>query len=174
MVDQGFHVFFHGCAGRGGDFVVFDADGAGGHFVEALMYDSERLAEFFHAAEVAVVAIAIHAYWDIELDLIVGVIGLAFSHIPGDAAAAEHDAGEGVVESVGGGNNANAFGPADPDAVVGEEFFGFVDAIAELSGPLVDVIEEAEGKVLVDATGADVGGVEAGARNAFVEFLGWC
>ncbi len=172
MVDQGFHVFFHGCAGWGGDFVVFDADGAGGHFIETLMYDSERLAEFLHAAEVAVVTIAIHTYRDVELNLIVGVVGLAFSHIPGDAAAAEHDAGEGVVESVGGGNDANAFCPADPDAVVREEFFGFVDAVAELSGPLVDVIEEAEGEVLVDAAGAYVGGVEAGARNAFIEFLG--
>ena len=136
------------------------------------MYDAEGLAEFFHATEIAVVAIAIHAYWDIELDLIVGVVWLAFSHIPGDAAAAEHDAGEGVVEGVGGGNDANAFGPADPDAVVGEEFFGFVDAVAELSGPLVDVVQKAEREVLVDAARTDVGGVEAGARNAFVEFLG--
>ena len=136
------------------------------------MYDSKRLAEFFHAAEVAVVAIAVNTYWDIEFNLIVGVIGLAFSHIPGDPAAAEHDAGEGVVESVGGGDNTNAFGPADPNAVVSEKFFGFVDAVTELSGPLVDVIEEAEGKVLVDAARAYVGGVEAGARDAFVEFLG--
>ena len=135
------------------------------------MYDSERLAEFLHATEVPVVTIAIHTYWDIELNLIVGVIGLAFSHIPGDAAAAEHDAGEGVVESVGGGNDANAFGPADPDAVVCEEFFGFVDAVTELSGPLVDVVQKAEREVLVEATRADVGGVEAGARDAFVEFL---
>ena len=136
------------------------------------MYDSERLAEFFHAAEVPVVTIAIHTYWDIELNLVVGVIRLAFSHIPGDAAAAEHDTGKGVVESVGGGNDANAFGPADPDPVVGEEFFGFVDAVAELSGPLVYVIQKAQRKVLVDAARSDVGGVEAGARNAFVEFLG--
>ncbi len=136
------------------------------------MYDSERLTEFLHAAEVPVITIAIHTYWNIELNLIIGVIWCAFSHIPGDAAAAEHDAGEGVVESVGGGNNANAFGPANPDAVIGEEFFGFVDAVAELSGPLVDVVEEAEREVLVDAAWADIGGVETGARNAFVEFLG--
>ena len=97
---------------------------------------------------------------------------MALSHIPGDATAAEHDAREGVVESVGGGNDANAFGPAYPDTVVGEEFFGFVDAVTKLSGPLIDVIEEAKGEVLVDAAGADVGGVEAGAGDAFVEFLG--
>jgi hypothetical protein len=48
---------------------------------------------------------------------------------------------------------------AFPDAIVGEQFFGFVDAVAELSGPLVDVVEEAEGQVLRDAAGPDVGGV---------------
>ena len=103
--------------------------------------------------------------------MVVSVVGLGFADVPGDAGAAEHDAGEGVVEGVGGGDDADAFCAADPDAVVGEEFFGFVDAVAELRGPLVDVVEEAEGEVGVDAARADIGGVEAGAGDAFVEFL---
>ena len=60
-----------------------------------------------------------------------------------------------------------------PDAIVGEQLFGFVDAVAELGGPLVYVVKEAEGKVGVDAAGADVGGVEAGAGDTLVKFLGW-
>ena len=136
------------------------------------MDDAEGLAELFHAAEIAVVAVAVHAYGNVEFNLVVGVVGLAFSHVPGDAAAAEHDAGEGVVEGVGGGDDADAFGPADPDAVVSEEFFSFVNAVAELGGPLVDVVQKAEREVLVDAARADVRSVEAGTRNAFVEFLG--
>lgn len=36
---------------------------------------------------------------------------------------------------------------------------------------MVDIVEEAEGKVLMYATGADVGGVETGAGDALVEFL---
>jgi hypothetical protein len=36
---------------------------------------------------------------------------------------------------------------------------------------LVDVVEESEGKILRDATGADVGGVQTGARDTLVEFL---
>lgn len=50
VVDEGFHVFLHGGAGGRGDFVVFNANGAGGHFVQALVDDAEALAEFFHAA----------------------------------------------------------------------------------------------------------------------------
>ena len=103
---------------------------------------------------------------------------MGLAHVPGNPGAPEHDAGEGVVESVGGGDDADVLGAAFPDAVVGEEFFGFVDAVAELRGPLVDVVEEAEGKVGVDTAGADVGGVQAGAGDALVEFLrfllAWC
>jgi hypothetical protein len=36
---------------------------------------------------------------------------------------------------------------------------------------LVDVVEESEGEILRDATGADVGGVQTGARDTLVEFL---
>ena len=86
-MDEGFHVFFHCGAGRRGDFVVFDSDGAGGHFVEALVNYAEGLAEFFHAAEVAVVAVSVYTYWDVEFDLVVCVVGLAFADVPGYAAS---------------------------------------------------------------------------------------
>ena len=170
-MDERFHVLLHGRAGRGGDFVVFDSDGAGRHFVEALVDDAEGLAELLHAAEVAVVAVSVDADWDVEFDLVVRVIRLAFAHVPGYTASSEHDAGEGVVEGFGGGDHTDVLGSAFPDSIIREQLFGFVNSIAELSCPLVDVVEEAEGKVLVYAAGADVSGVKTGARNTFVEFL---
>ena len=171
MVDEGFHVFFHGGSGRRGDFVVFDSDGSGGHLVEALVDDAQALSEFFHAAEVAIVAVSVDTDRDIEFYVSVRVVRLAFSYIPRHAGPAQHDAGERVVERVGGGDDADAFGATDPDAVVGEELFGFVNAVAELGRPLVDVVEEAEGNIGVHAAGADIGGVEAGAGDTLVEFL---
>jgi hypothetical protein len=42
-----------------------------------------------------------------------------------------------------------------------------------LGGPLVDVVEEADGEVLVDAARADVGCMEAGPRDPFIELLVW-
>ena len=173
VVDQGFHVFLHGSAGWGGDLVVFDADGARRHFVEALMDDAEALAEFFHATEVAVVAVAVYAHRHVKLYLVVGIVWLAFSYVPGYTRTSKHDATETVVEGVGRGDNSDAFGTAYPDAVVSQEFLGFVNTVTKLGGPLVDVIEEAKGEVRVDTAGADVGGVEAGARDTLVEFLTW-
>ena len=120
VVDERLHVFLHRCAGRGGDFVVFDSDGARGHLVQALVDDAEGLAELLHAAEVAVVAVAVDTHRDIELHLIVCVVRLAFADVPGDTASSEHHAGEGVVEGVGGGDDADPLGPTLPDSVVGE------------------------------------------------------
>ncbi len=171
VVDQSLHVFFHCCSGRWGDLVVFDSDGAGRHLVEALVDDAEGLAEFFHAAQVAVVAVSIYPDWDVKLHLIIRIIWLALAYIPRYTAASKHDAGERIVESIGGGNNTDPLRSTFPDSIVGEQFFGLVNPVPELSRPLVDVIQEADGEVLVDAARTNVGRVKAGARDAFVKLL---
>ena len=171
VVDEGLHVLLHGGARGRGDLVVLDADGAGGHLVEALVDDAERLAELLHAAQVAVVAVAVDADGNVELDLVVGVVRLALADVPRHTGTAEHDACEGQVQSVGGRDHADAAQTVDPDTVVRKHLLGLVDAVAELSGPLVNIIEQAEREILVDTSGADVGGVETGTRDSLVEFL---
>lgn len=135
------------------------------------MDDAEGLAELLHAAEVAVVAVSIYPDWDVKFYLIVRIIWLALAYIPRHTAASKHDAGERVVESVGGGDDTNALGSTFPDSIISEQFFGFIYPVPKLSRPLVNVVEEAEGEVLMDAARADVGRVKAGARDTFVEFL---
>ena len=171
VVDKGFHVFFHGSPGWGGDLIVLNAHGARRHFVQALVNDAQALTELLHAAQVAVVAIAVNANGDVKLDLVVSVVGLRFPHVPGHAGATQHDAAKGVVECIGSGDDPDALRAAFPYTVVREEFFGFVYTVTELRGPLIDVVEKAEGEVLVHTAGADVGRVEAGAGDPFVEFL---
>lgn len=172
VVDEGFHVFLHGGAGRWRDLVVFDADGTGWHLVETLMDDAEGLAELFHPAEVAVVAVPVYTYRDIEFDLIIGVVWLALADVPGYAGASQHHAGEGVVECVGRGYDTNALRASFPDSVVGQEFLGLVDAITELGCPLVYVVEKADGEILVYASRTDVSSVETGTGDTLIEFLG--
>lgn len=174
MMDQRLHVLLHRRAGRGRDLVVLDAHGAWRHLVEALMDDAQALAELLHAAQVPVIAVAVDAHGDVELHLPVGIVRRALTYVPRHPGAAQHDAREAVVERVGGGDDADALGAPDPDPVVGEELLGLVDAVTELSRPLVDVVEEAEGDVGVHAAGADVGGVQAGAGDALVKFLVGC
>ena len=171
MVDQSFHVFLHCCPWRRGDFVILDSDGAGWHLVEALVDDAEGLAEFFHAAEIAVVAVSVHPDWDVKLHLVVRIVRLAFAYIPGYTAASKHDAGERVVESISSGDDTNALGSAFPYSIICEQLLCFVDPVSKLSRPLVDVVKEAKGEVLVDAARTDIGRMKAGAGDTFVELL---
>lgn len=110
------------------------------HLVKALVDDAEALSEFFHAAEIAIVAVAIHTDRHVELDSIVGVVRLALAHVPWYTAAAKHDAGEAVVKSFSGSHDADSLCSAFPDPVVCQEFFGFIDSVAELGRPLVDIV----------------------------------
>ena len=129
------------------------------------------MAEFFHATQIPIIAVAVDPNRDVEFDLIVCVVGLRFTDVPGYTAAAQHYAAKGVVERFGCGDDADVFCATYPDAVVCEKLFGFVYAVAKLGRPLVDVVQQAEGQVLGYAAGADVGCVEAGAGDALVEFL---
>ena len=129
------------------------------------------MSKLLHPAKIPIITVSILTNWNIKLDLVIGVIGLGLAYVPGDAGAAEHDPGEGIVEGVGRVDNADAFGAPNPDPVVGEELFGLVDAVTELGCPLVDVVEKTEGEVLRYAAGTDVRSVQSGAGHALVEFL---
>lgn len=135
------------------------------------MNNPQTLPELLHPAQIPIIAVAVDADGDIEFDLIVGIIGLRLADIPWDAGAAEHDAGEGVVKGIGGVDDTDTFCAPNPDAVVGEQLLSFIDAITELSRPLVDIIKETEREVLRDATRADIGGVEPSARDALIKLL---
>lgn len=171
VVDQSLHVLLHGSTGRGHDLVVLDTDGASGHLVQALLDNAERLAELLHTAQVTVVAVTVDTNGNIELDLVVGIIRLGLADIPGDTGATEHDTSETHVQSVGGVNDTNTLGSGLPDTVIRKQLLGLVDAVTELGGPLVDVIQKADRNILGDTTGANVGGVETGTGNTLVEFL---
>lgn len=135
------------------------------------MDDAEGLTEFLHTAEVTVVAVAVLANWDVELDLIVGIVWLSLADIPWDTGTTKHDSGETVVQGILCGNDTDTLGTGLPDSVVSQKFFNLVDAVAKLSSPLVDIVEETDWKILVDTAWTDVGGVETGARDTLVELL---
>lgn len=140
------------------------------------MNDTEGLPEFLHTAQVSIVAIAVDADGDIKLDLVVGIVRLALSDIPWDTRPSQHDATKGEVEGLGGRNDTDALQPLEPNSVVCKHLFGFVDTITKLGSPLVDVVEETNGNILVNTARSNVGGVETGSGDTFVELLhlgGW-
>lgn len=171
VVNQSLHVLLHGGTRRRGDLVVLDFDGTSGHLVQALVNDAEGLTEFLHTAEVSVVAVTVHTDGDIEIDLVVGIVWLRLADIPWHTGTTQHDTSEAHVESICGADHTDTLCSGLPDTVVSQEFFGFVNAVTELGGPLVNIVEQPEGKVLGNTTRSDVGGVQSSTRDTLVEFL---
>lgn len=171
VVNESLHVLLHSSTGRWADLVILYTNGAGGHLVQALVNDTKRLAELLHTAEVTIVAVAVHTNRYIEFDLVVSIVRLGLANIPWDTGSTEHDTSEAHVKGISSAHDTNSLGSGLPDTVVGKQLLSFVDAVTELSGPLVDIIEQTKGKVLGDTAGADIGGMKTGSRYSLVKFL---
>jgi hypothetical protein len=171
VVNESLHVLLHSGTWRRGNLVVLNLDGSRGDLVQALEDDAQRLAELLHAAEVTVVAVTVDTNGHIELNLVVSIVGLGLADIPWDTRTTKHDTSERVVESICGRNNTNTLGTALPDTVVGQKLLSLVNAVTELSGPLVDVVKDTNGEILGNTTGTDVSSVETGTRDTLVELL---
>jgi hypothetical protein len=170
VVDKGLHVLLHGGSGRRRDLVILNTDRALGHLVKALVDNTKGLSELLHSAKVSVVTVTVGSNRDIELNLVVSVVWLVLADIEGNTGTSEHDTGEGKVQSLRGRNNTNTPQSLDPDTVIGQHLLGLVDSVAELGGPLVNIVEKTNGDILMDTTGSNVGGVETGAGDTLVEF----
>src|SRR5690606_38813842 len=87
--------------------------------LHALLDDACRLAHFLDAHQVTVVAVAVGAYRNVEIDLVVHRVRLLLAQVPGDARTAQHGAGEAEIERTLRRDHADADRALLPDAVVG-------------------------------------------------------
>ncbi len=69
------------------------------HLVETLADDLQRLAQFLHADQIAIVDIAVGAERHFEIEPVVDQVGLCLADVIVDPATAQARAGESVVES---------------------------------------------------------------------------
>jgi hypothetical protein len=133
--------------------------------------NTERLPEFFHTAQVSVVAIAVDTDRDIELDLIVGIIRLALPDVPGNTRSSQHDTGEREVKGLSRRYDAYTSQSLDPNTVVCKHLFGLIDTVTKLGSPLVNIVKQTNGNILVDTTGSDISGMQTCSGNTLVELL---
>ncbi len=195
VVDQLFHARLHVEPRRRRHLVVVGDHRAvvGAQPVDALLDDAVGLAHLFDAHQVAVVGVAVDADRNVEVHLVVDVVGLVLAQVPHDAGAAQHRAGEAEVQRALGRDDADADGALLPDAVVGQQRFVVVDALRETRDEVVDEVEQRTlavvvqgrdrlgvadlrglvlrhhvGQVAVDAARAEVGRVHARARGRLV------
>jgi len=169
VVDETFHALLHAGTRRRHELVVVDLDSASGHLVEALVDNAQTFTELLHTAQVTVVAVAIASDGNVKLDLVIRVVRRDLAQIPWNTTSTEHDTSERVIEGLFRGDLAHVDCASFPNTVAGHDLFNLVDTAAELSGPHVDVLEQTMWEVEGDTAGADIGGVQTGARDAFVK-----
>ena len=137
--------------------------------VAALLHDLHRLAHLGHAHEVAVVAVAVLADGDVEIQFGIALVGLRLAQVPDGAGAAHHDAGEAPVEAVVEADDADVDVALLEDAVAGQQSIDVVEHLRMRDAEVGDVVDELRRQVGVHAAHAEILGVHAAARGALVE-----
>src|SRR6266567_7436935 len=173
MMDQGFHRALHLAAPRRHDLVVRIHHGPlplrRAQLLQTLFHDPHRLAHFFHADAVTVVAVAVLADRNIEIHFRVALVGLRLAQVPGRARAAHHHAGKapgpGILEL----DHADVDVALLEDPIVGQQAFDVVADLEKRIAERPDVVDELFRQILVDAADAEIGGMHAAARGALVE-----
>src|SRR5438552_11936721 len=98
MMNQRLHGALHLAALGRHELVVHDRyrtlSLAGGELFQALLHDPYRLTHLLHPDAVAIVAVAILAYWDIEIEIRVRLVRLRLAQVPGRAGSAHHHTGK--------------------------------------------------------------------------------
>ena len=196
VMNQLFHVGLHRFAVGRCHLVVVGDDRAGIDLQpgDTLLDDAVRLPHFFHAHQVAVVAVAVDANGNIELHPVVNLVGLLPAQIPRHTRPAQHGTREAQRHRALRCDHADAHGALLPDPVVGQQFFVFVDALRKTSGEVFDEIQQRPlpvvvhpghfariaklgrlvlrhlvRQVAVDATRPVIGGVHPRTRHRFVD-----
>ena len=134
-----------------------------------LLHDADRLPHLFHADAVAVVAVAVLADRNVEIQLRIALVGLRLAQIPGGARAAHHHAGEAPGPGVLQADHADVDVALLEDAVAGQQVFEIVADLEERIAERLDVVDQLRRQVLMHAADAEVRRVHARARGALVE-----
>src|SRR6202023_3837752 len=131
VMDESFHRMFHLGPRRRRHLAVVDLARPGRHLRERLPDDAPRLAHLLDPDEITIVGIAVAPDWNVELHLVIGVIGLRAAEIPGHTGAAQHRAGKSPIRSLLGGHHSDVEGALLEDAVLGQQTFDIVDRLRE-------------------------------------------
>ncbi len=110
--------------------------------VHALLDDAVALAQLFDPDQITIVTVAVLAHRNVEIDLVIGRVGLLLAQIPSKAGAADHGASEAELQGAFRRHHADADGALLPDAVVGEQGLVLVDVARKALGEVLDEVQQ--------------------------------
>src|SRR5262249_17604631 len=155
------------------DFVVPDRNRPrafrGPQLFQTLLHDAYRLPHLLHAHEITVVAVAVLADRDVEIEFRVTFVGLRLAQIPRGAAAAHQTGAKRPGPRVWKRVCADAAVGVLEDAVGCSEPLAIVACLEERVAECPDVVEELRRQILVHASDTEIVRVHARARGSLVE-----
>src|SRR5579883_2640472 len=107
--------------------------GAGWQVFDGLMNDLAAFEHFFHANEIASVAIAFAGTDDFEIEILICQVRLILAQIADDAAGASDGAGAAQIVGVFLGQYANVLGAFDEDAIAIEQSHNVMPGLGEIA-----------------------------------------
>ena len=154
MVDERLHRALHLGAGRGRHLALAGRDrplpARLQQLPHALLHDVGGLAHLLHADHLAIVVVAVGAHRDVELHLLVALVGLGLAQVPGGARAAHHHAREAPGPALVERHDADVDVALLEDAVVDEQGIEVVHHLEEGLAEGADILDEPDRQVGVD------------------------
>ena len=162
MVDERFHLRLHFFAVRRNDSRRFGANRAfRGNLVDHLANNLQAFAHFRDANDIAREAVGFGSRGHVELEVFIARIREHFAIVVGDARGTQCGPRHAVGDGVFGSDHADAFQPAEPDAVPGQQLFVFVDAAGHHLQKFFDPLGPARWRLQCQPSDADVAGHHA-------------
>ena len=141
MVDQLFHILFHGFAFGGANFRSCNyRPGILAQPLYTLFDDVVALPHLFHAHQIPVVAVTLDTNGDVEVQPVIDRLRLLPAQIPHHSRAAQHRAGKTQRHRAFRRHHADAHRALLENTVVGQQRFLLVHMSGETVGKVVQII----------------------------------
>jgi len=155
-MDQRFHRGLHLATARRRDLVVRDLHRPRLHLRQALPDHRHAFTHLADAHQVAVIAVAVAADRDAEIEPVVHLVRLRLAQIPRHAGGPQARPGEAPGQRLLRRHDADIHQPLLPDAVVGQQRLQVVDELRESLGPGTDLLLQPGRQILGDAAWPEI------------------
>src|SRR5262249_40053843 len=125
-----------------------------GQSLHRLADDPQRLTEFLEPNQIAIVGITGFAERYVELHLVVGGVRFVLAHVAVDAGPAKRRTAQSEINRFISGEDADALGALQPDAIVGQERLVLDELLLHDVAELEDLLVPSRRNVLRQPTNA--------------------
>src|SRR5262249_2947659 len=137
--------------------------------IDALLHNSHGLVHFLHPHKIAVVAVAVLADRNVEIELGIAFIGLRLAQVPDSARAAYHDSREAPSPSLVEAHHTDVDVTLLENAVLRKQDLDVLTYFEKGVAKIPNIIDEFWWQVPMHAADTKIVGMHPSARGALIE-----